>query len=355
MLAQRISSINTISILCQVTGADVDEVATAVGADPRIGPKFLRAGIGFGGSCFKKDILSLAYLADSLNLPEISAYWRSVVEMNELARNVFASRVIECLNNTLRGKKVAILGYAFKKDTNDTRESPALEIIRSLLEENPQEVAVFDPCCSSTNIEKEIERLLGCHRKVLRQHGGPVTVYTNVYDACYACNAVLVTTDADEFSTSVSVSPSVPGQGGRPPARVALSKGDIAADPTANKDWESVSGPTLSAPRDSALFDQQKPSTMVLPLCLNKPPPSTEQIVGCDWEKAERGAHVIHRLDEHPVNIPIDWARISYHMQMPKWVFDGRGVLNVDKMGELGFRVETVGRQRGCGVKTRLA
>ncbi|EXF83893.1 nucleotide sugar dehydrogenase [Colletotrichum fioriniae PJ7] len=202
MLAQRISSINSISAICERTGADVDEVAASIGRDPRIGDRFLKAGIGFGGSCFKKDILSLVYLAESLDLDEVGEYWRQVVKMNEYARERFTRRVVKCLNNTLAGKKITVLGYAFKKDTSDTRESPALEIIRALLEEGPREIAVFDPCCNPLVIQAEIRQLCRSQTITSGQDGGdagPLVVYGNAYDACRGSNAVLITTEFDEF------------------------------------------------------------------------------------------------------------------------------------------------------------
>ncbi|MEQ2189302.1 hypothetical protein GOODEAATRI_024071, partial [Goodea atripinnis] len=120
-LAQRISSINSISALCEATGADVEEVAKAIGMDQRIGSKFLKASIGFGGSCFQKDVLNLVYLCEALNLPEVASYWQQVIDMNEYQRRRFACRIIDCLFNTVTGKKIALLGFSFKKDTGDTR------------------------------------------------------------------------------------------------------------------------------------------------------------------------------------------------------------------------------------------
>ncbi|KAG7293467.1 hypothetical protein NEMBOFW57_003518 [Staphylotrichum longicolle] len=202
MLAQRISSINSIAAVCDETGADVDEVARAIGADPRIGRQFLRAGIGFGGSCFKKDVLSLVYLAETLVLPEVADYWRAVIAMNEFARNRFVSRVIKGLNNTLAGKKVTVLGYAFKKDTNDTRESPALDIIRSLAEEGPKEIAIFDPLCIPAQIMDEVSGFAGL--RALQSRGGRVAVYADAYAACQGSHAVLITTEFDEFKNTPS-------------------------------------------------------------------------------------------------------------------------------------------------------
>ena len=120
-LAQRISSINAMSAICEATEADVQEVARAIGKDSRLGHKFLQASVGFGGSCFQKDILNLVYLAESLNLPEVADYWRQVVILNDWQERRFASRIIRKLFNTVSGKKIAIMGFAFKKDTGDTR------------------------------------------------------------------------------------------------------------------------------------------------------------------------------------------------------------------------------------------
>lgn len=134
-LAQRISSINAISALCEKTEADVSEVANAIGRDARIGKYFLRASVGFGGSCFKKDILNLVYLCEYYNLPEVARYWEQVVRMNEFQEARFAANMVTSMFNTVAGKRIALFGAAFKAHTNDTRESPALEVCRALLEE----------------------------------------------------------------------------------------------------------------------------------------------------------------------------------------------------------------------------
>ena len=121
MLAQRISSVNALSALCEATGADVDEVGYAIGLDSRIGPKFLKASVGFGGSCFQKDILNLVYLCESLHLKEVADYWRQVVTLNDYQKKRFVRNVVESLFNTVTGKRIAVFGFAFKKDTGDTR------------------------------------------------------------------------------------------------------------------------------------------------------------------------------------------------------------------------------------------
>jgi len=143
-LAQRISSINAISALCERTEADITEVAAAIGKDTRIGAKFLRAGVGFGGSCFRKDILNLVYICQSYGLTEIAEYWESVIRINEWQQRRFVRTMLESMFNTIAGKKIAVLGFAFKADTGDTRESPAIAIARSLLEEHA-DVVVSDP------------------------------------------------------------------------------------------------------------------------------------------------------------------------------------------------------------------
>lgn len=143
-LAQRVSSINAISELCEATGADVDEVSRAIGMDGRIGGRFLKAGVGFGGSCFKKDILNLVYLCETYGLTEAAAYWRGVVSYNDHQQERFVSRMLRAMFNTVAGKRIALFGFAFKADTGDTRESPAIAIARMLAEEHAH-VVITDP------------------------------------------------------------------------------------------------------------------------------------------------------------------------------------------------------------------
>ena len=143
-LAQRVSSINAIAGLCEATGADVDEVARVIGADKRIGPKFLKAGPGFGGSCFKKDVLNLVYLCESFGLHTAAEYWMSVIKMNDHQQERIVARLLEAMFNTLANKKIALFGFAFKADTGDTRETPAETVARLLAEEHAR-VAITDP------------------------------------------------------------------------------------------------------------------------------------------------------------------------------------------------------------------
>jgi UDPglucose 6-dehydrogenase len=143
-LAQRISSINSISALCEKTEADISEVANAIGRDERIGHRFLQASVGFGGSCFKKDILNLVYLCEHYGLPEVASYWEQVVLMNEFQERRFAANMVASMFNTVAGKRIALFGAAFKANTSDTRESPALEVCRTLLEEQAA-IVITDP------------------------------------------------------------------------------------------------------------------------------------------------------------------------------------------------------------------
>lgn len=188
-LAQRISSINAISALCEATGANVDEVAHSIGTDSRIGPKFLKSSVGFGGSCFQKDILNLVYLCEHFGLPEVAAYWNGVIEMNDYQKHRFGRRVISTLYNTVADKKIAVLGFAFKKDTNDTRESAAIYVCGDLLEEQAN-VAIYDPKVPESQIRDDLN---------VSADFSALTVCTDAYEACQDAHAVLILTEWDEF------------------------------------------------------------------------------------------------------------------------------------------------------------
>ncbi len=191
-LAQRISSINSISALCEATGADVDEVANAIGKDSRIGPKFLKASVGFGGSCFQKDILNLVYLCESFGLPEVAAYWNQVVMMNDYQKRRFSSKIVSSLFNTVADKRIAVLGFAFKKDTNDTRETAAINVVRDLLAEHAN-VVVYDPKVPAAEIQSDV---LG-----KGQSNSRLIVAKNAYEAAQGAHAIAIVTEWDEFKT----------------------------------------------------------------------------------------------------------------------------------------------------------
>ncbi|XP_044752204.1 UDP-glucose 6-dehydrogenase isoform X1 [Coccinella septempunctata] len=198
MLAQRISSINSLSAVCEATGADVSEVARAVGFDSRIGSKFLQASIGFGGSCFQKDILNLVYICECLNLPEVASYWQQVIDMNEYQKSRFTAKIVQSLFNTVSGKRICILGFAFKKNTGDTRESPAIHIAKTLLDEGAS-LKIYDPKVESERIYEDLTHPLICEEpeKVRKL----VSVYTDAYSAAEGTHALVLCTEWDEFIT----------------------------------------------------------------------------------------------------------------------------------------------------------
>ncbi|KAI8907910.1 UDP-glucose/GDP-mannose dehydrogenase family, NAD binding domain-containing protein [Gorgonomyces haynaldii] len=194
LLAQRISSINALSAICEATGADVDEVAYACGLDSRIGPKFLKASVGFGGSCFQKDILNLVYLSESLHLPEVANYWHQVVIMNEYQKERFARRVVQKLFNTITNKTISILGFAFKKDTGDTRESAAITLVEYFLKENAH-IHIYDPKVTKEQVRMDLvtdEQSAAVFQK-------RVKIYNDPYQSCKDADAVVVVTEWDEF------------------------------------------------------------------------------------------------------------------------------------------------------------
>ncbi|XP_031732218.1 UDP-glucose 6-dehydrogenase [Anarrhichthys ocellatus] len=196
-LAQRISSINSISALCEATGADVEEVAKAIGMDQRIGSKFLKASIGFGGSCFQKDVLNLVYLCEALNLPEVASYWQQVIDMNEYQRRRFACRIIDCLFNTVTGKKIALLGFSFKKDTGDTRESSSIYISKYLMDEGAK-LFIYDPKVLKEQIIHDLSQ-----PNISEDNPGRVselvTVTSDPYEACQTAHALVICTEWDMF------------------------------------------------------------------------------------------------------------------------------------------------------------
>jgi UDPglucose 6-dehydrogenase len=193
-LAQRISSINSISALCEKTEADVDEVANAIGMDSRIGSKFLKASVGFGGSCFQKDLLNLVYLSGHFGLPEVANYWQAVIDMNEWQKERFSAKIVQSLFNTVRGKKIAIWGFAFKKDTNDTRESAAIYVCRDLIMEGAN-VAIYDPQVGAEKIYADLE-YLGMERQQLEHH---ITFCDSCEEAAKDAHGVAILTEWDEF------------------------------------------------------------------------------------------------------------------------------------------------------------
>ncbi|WP_313366867.1 nucleotide sugar dehydrogenase [Sphingobacterium mizutaii] len=196
-LAQRVSSINSISELCEVTGANVDEVANAIGKDSRIGPKFLKSSVGFGGSCFQKDILNLVYIARSYNLNNVADYWEQVVLMNDHQKARFAEKIIQTMYNTVNGKNIAFLGWAFKKDTNDTRESAAIYVADHLLDEEAN-IIVYDPKVSEEQVFKDLDYL---GTRSSEDNRRLVKVVNDPYLATYESHSIAILTEWDEFKS----------------------------------------------------------------------------------------------------------------------------------------------------------
>lgn len=194
-LAQRVSSINAISELCERTGADVNEVALAIGKDTRIGSKFLKASVGFGGSCFQKDILNLVYIARSYGLNEVADYWEQVITMNDHQKRRFANNIVSTLYNTVAGKKLTFFGWAFKKDTNDTRESPSIYVADDLLNEQAK-IMVYDPKVIAERIYADLDYLNTRHSDENRTG---LKVLESPYDASQDSHAIAVLTEWDEF------------------------------------------------------------------------------------------------------------------------------------------------------------
>jgi len=181
-LAQRISSINSISVLCEKTGADVKEISHAIGTDSRIGNKFLNASIGFGGSCFKKDILNLVYISESLGLTEVAEYWENVIKMNDYQEKRFVKRMLETMFNTLANKKIVLFGFAFKADTGDTRETPAYYVAKMLLEEHAN-VFITDP------------KALKNAKIDLAEYGDKIQYVEDPYEAVKNADAIAIMTE----------------------------------------------------------------------------------------------------------------------------------------------------------------
>tara|TARA_R110002049_G_scaffold51245_3_gene145055 strand:- start:142 stop:1539 length:1398 start_codon:yes stop_codon:yes gene_type:complete len=196
-LAQRVSSINAMSELCEKSGADVNEVSKAIGMDSRIGSKFLKASVGFGGSCFQKDILNLVYIAKTYGLDEVADYWEQVILMNDHQKNRFSNNIVSTLYNTVSGKKITFLGWAFKKDTNDTRESPAIKVADNLLNEQAN-ISVYDPKVVEERIYADLDHL---NTRSSDENRDLLKVCSDPYEASKESHAIAILTEWDEFKT----------------------------------------------------------------------------------------------------------------------------------------------------------
>ncbi|KAJ8067716.1 hypothetical protein OCU04_003321 [Sclerotinia nivalis] len=299
MLAQRISSINSISAICECIDANINEVATAVGMDSRIGSKYLKAGIGFGGSCFGKDIRILMFLAEELGLQEVVRYWESVLAVNEWQRRRWVEGIVKALGGGLRGKKMVVLGYAFKKGTGDVRESLAGNVVKMLGEERPGCIVVWDDGCESEVLKEELRGLEGAR------------VEENLYAACDGADAVLVCRELETSSTD------------------------------ANPELEDPR-PFLNHPSEIDLLDLQNYLSSKSHSNLNKDDPLGRLYPEPACEDEENCAKCERSEQRHKGKIntkeaqTIDWKRIIMGLKAPRWIFDGRGVIDRAEMEKIG-------------------
>ena len=195
-LAQRISSVNSISSLCEKTGADIHQVCKAVGMDSRIGKKFLEPGPGFGGSCFQKDILNLVYLCNFYKLEEVANYWQSVLDINNWQKSRISKIIVNYLFGNISGKKIAILGFAFKANTNDTRQSPCIDICNDLLDEGAH-LSIYDPKVENYKIKKDLEnKNINLTNET---YGGSLEICSSAREASMKSDAIVVLTEWEEF------------------------------------------------------------------------------------------------------------------------------------------------------------
>jgi len=199
-LAQRVSSINSITALCEETDADIDEISRAIGSDPRIGNKFLKASVGYGGSCFQKDILNLVYICETFGLKEVAEYWHQVVLMNDYQKRRFAHKIVRHMFNTITGKKLAIFGFAFKKDTGDTRETAAVYVMKDLLDERAN-LSVYDPQVTRAQMFEEFSYTVNVTEHSVPGLDKMITTASSALEAATGAHAIAVLTEWDEFTT----------------------------------------------------------------------------------------------------------------------------------------------------------
>ncbi|KAH0553178.1 hypothetical protein GP486_006643 [Trichoglossum hirsutum] len=365
LLAQRISSINALSAICEATGANINEISYACGLDRRIGYHMLKASVGFGGSCFRKDILSLVYLAESLHLSEVADYWRSVVAINEYQKCRLTRRIIHCLFDTLTDKKITILGFSYKKDTSDTRETPAITLVQNILAERSK-ISIYDPQVPEPQIWQELVENGG----KLEELKNRVTIHHDVYEACDGSDAIIVATEWDEFSNK-AITPN--GPSAWTPStilRAVGANGNRNHIPTSQAVCSETAPGCVSVPAisifggcgtpsrlpasiDSVICRDDSPSRSPMHSVGSRLPPCAPRgrqgslvsslSTGGASERADTIAMFIGGDGEENKMNRLDWGRVALGMRKPMFVFDGRGILDADKLRKLGFRVEAIG------------
>lgn len=333
MLAQRISSINTISAICERTGADIAEVQTALGSDSRIGPHFLQAGIGFGGSCFQKDILGLVHLTTSLDLRDVGDYWLQVLRINRFQVRNFVQTVVSRLGGSLADKKVAIFGWTFKKGTSDTRETRSYHVIKELLKEAVKEVTIFDPGCDDADIRVAIRSLGSLESGKPDCPASNVVVHDSPYSACEEAEAVLILTDWEQFRCLPE-----------PEGRSILNPKDFgAADVSNPASYISLGGMASSETRSKvsklSIRDNngKGDSSSALTNQLGPLKPELPCPADCKFCSNKSSSPI-------STDAAVDWKQISTRIKSPRWVFDGRNMVDVGEMQKLGFQVEAIGK-----------
>ena len=340
LLAQRISSINALSAICESTGADIDEVAYAVGLDKRIGPKMLKSSVGFGGSCFRKDVLNLVYIAQTLHLPEVATYWEQVVEMNEYQKERFSKRIVSCLYTTLTDKRVAVLGFAYKKDTGDTRESASISLVNNLVAEKA-DVRIYDPKVEEDSIWMELKWTAKDFAETKKR----VTICKSAYEACEDSHAAIIATEWDEFNNKdndvhirevhglavIGRSPSSYSTG----SGMQFSNGTLETSPAPKK-------PTPTTPNKKTNgFNSPEKSMGGLSLYDNSNINGNGALTDENLKPNHHHSSTSRRED---AKARLDWAQVAKIMRKPMFVFDGRNVVDAVKLENLGFRVESIGK-----------
>lgn len=331
MLAQKISSINAISALCEQAGADIADVRHALGTDPRIGLGYLNPGIGFGGSCLRKDTLSLVHLADAHGLAMIAEYWRNVVRINHFQCDRFLRRVVSRLGGSLSDKKIAIFGWTFKKGTNDSRESQAVRfVVNALSAESVNETRIFDPGCHPADVKNEACSMLNLDPTRPSDLASSITAHDNPYTASHGANAVVLLTDWDQFRCL----PTKRLGSGHFNSLPTSSATDGTASRVRQAPWPLIPDIKLNHQSPADLFTGDRLGSLGLDLsCPRK------------YKESTRTSKLWGEINDQ-----IDWGRISRGMSGTRWVFDGRNVLDAGEMKRLGFQVEAIGRCGNGGV-----
>jgi UDPglucose 6-dehydrogenase len=337
MLAQRVSSINALSAICEATGANIQQVAHAIGTDSRIGPHMLNASFGFGGSCFRKDISSLIYLCRCLHLDTVASYWESILDMNEYQKSRAVTRIVSLFHNNVRRKKIAILGFAFKEGTCDTRDSSAIHLVRGLLREGAS-VSIYDPCVKKSQIYEDLD----IDGTTFGGLDSLVTVCQSGEETCEGAHAVLIATNWDEFR--VKQNPYVD---------------DAVSLTLANGEPISISNGKHGCCEDGYDTSMSGRANPMLPVVshdgnnlgcqygIDSGVQNGKQRNGSGIANATLHSSVWNKNSFNDVASPrpLDWNRVARVMNYPRVVFGNSTCLDVDTLIDMGFLVEIIGSE----------